>query len=366
MTEITAITMPKWGLTMEEGTVAKWAVNPGDTVSKDQEIVDIETTKIANAYESPVNGILRRVVVQEGEVVPVGALIAVVAPQEISDAEIDGFIAEYQQDVVQTTASPVAQSITLAGGLVSYLKVGPDEGEPVVLVHGFGADHKGWLLNQAALAERHPTYALDLPGHGASYKQADDFTAQGLAGVLRAFLVEMNLTEVHLVGHSLGAAVAAIAASDAGDIVKTLTLISPAGLGSEINGSFFDGFIGETRAKKLRPYVEMLVAEPSLVTTEMVEDILKSKRLDGAQAALTAVREANFPGSEQKVSIGAAIADINIPIQIILGAEDKVIPGEKTKEQRGVKIVEIAGAGHIPHLEKSCDVNQRIQMFIGD
>ena len=147
--------------------------------------------------------------------------------------------------------------------------------------------------------------------------------------------------------------------------MKTLTLISPAGLGTEINGSFFDGFIGETRAKKLRPYVEMLVAEPSLVTTEMVEDILKSKRLDGAQAALTEVREANFPGSEQRVSIGAAIADLNIPIQIILGAEDKVIPGEKTKEQRGVKIVEIAGAGHIPHLEKSGDVNQRIQMFIG-
>ncbi len=366
MTEITAITMPKWGLTMEEGTVAKWAVNPGDTVSKDQEIVDIETTKIANAYESPVGGVLRRVVVRDGEVVPVGALIAVVASQDVSEAEIDDFIAQYQQDVVQTKTSPKTESIVVEGGLITYLKVGPDEGAPVVFVHGFGADLKGWLLNQAVIAERHPTYALDLPGHGASYKETEDFTAQGLANVLRAFLLQLNLTGVHLVGHSLGAAVSAIAASDAGDIIKTLTLISPAGLGSEINGSFFDGFIEQTRAKKLRPYVEMLVAEPSLVTTEMVEDVLKSKRVDGAQDALIAVREANFPGSEQKVSIGATVAGLKIPVQIILGADDAIIPSAQAKAQTQASVVEISGAGHIPHLEKSAEVNQRIQAFIGD
>lgn len=365
MTEITAITMPKWGLTMEEGTVATWAVKPGDAVSKDQEIVDIETTKIANAYESPVDGILRRVVVQEGEVVPVGALIAVVAPQHVSDAEIDSFIAEYQHDVVQTEASPATKSITLAGGLVTYLEVGPDEGEPVVLVHGFGSDHKSWLLNQAAIAERHPTYALDLPGHGASYKQADDFTAQGLADVLRAFLTQLNLSGVHLVGHSLGAAVAALAAADASGIVKTLTLISPAGLGSEINGSFLDGFIDQTRAKKLRPFVEMLVAERSLITSDMIEDVLKSKRLDGAQAALIAVREANFPDSDQKVSIRDAIVGLQIPTQIIFGTEDKVIPITQSNEGLRAKIVEIPGAGHIPHLEKSVDVNHSILAFIG-
>lgn len=366
MTEITAITMPKWGLTMEEGKVAKWALNPGDAVAKDQEIVDIETTKIANAYESPVSGILRRVVVQDGEVVPVGALIAVVASPEVSDAEIEDFIAKYQQDVVQIKTSPKTESVNLSGGLVTYLKVGPDEGSPVVFVHGFGADLKGWLLNQAVIAERHPTYALDLPGHGASYKQAEDFTAQGLANVLRAFLTQLNLTGVHLVGHSLGAAVAALAASDAGDLVKTLTLISPAGLGSEINGAFFDGFIEESRAKKLRPYVEMLVSEPALVTTDMVEDILKSKRLDGAQTALIAIREANFPGSLQKVSIRAALADLKIPVQIILGADDAIIPSSQTKGQTQAAVAEVSGAGHIPHLEKSADVNQRIQAFIGE
>lgn len=365
MSEITAITMPKWGLTMEEGTVVKWAVNEGDQISQEQELVDIETTKLANVYESPVDGILRRIVAAEGEVVPVGALIAVVAGNDVSDAEIEAFIAESNRDVVRVAIGPVPETITLPDGRVTYLKVGPEDGEPVVFVHGFGADHKGWLLNQSALSESHPTYALDLPGHGASYKRAEDLSARALADALLSFLDKLNLKNVHLVGHSLGGAVAALAAASDGANIKTLTLIAPAGLGPNINGSFLDGFIAETRAKKLRPIIEMLVSEPSIISADMVEDVLKFKRLDGAQEALTAVRAANFPGSEQTVSIASVIAALKIPIQVILGADDKVIPAVQTRELLPTNVVEVSGAGHIPHLEKAADVNQRIQALIG-
>lgn len=364
MSEITAITMPKWGLTMEEGTVVKWAVNVGDQISQEQELVDIETTKLANVYESPVDGILRRIVAAEGEVVPVGALIAVVAGNDVNDEEIEAFIAESNRDVVRVAIGPVPETITLPGGRVTYLKVGPEDGEPVVFVHGFGADHKGWLLNQSAISESHPTYALDLPGHGASYKRAEDFSARALSEALLSFLSQLGLKNVHLVGHSLGAAVAALAAASDGANIKTLTLIAPAGLGPKINGSFLDGFIAETRAKKLKPVIEMLVSGPSIISTDMVEDVLKFKRLDGAQDALSAVRGANFPRSEQTVSIGAAIADLKIPMQVILGADDKVIPVAQTKELLQADVIEVSGAGHIPHLEKSADVNQRIQAFI--
>ncbi len=365
MSGITAITMPKWGLTMEEGTVVKWAVKAGDLISQEQELVDIETTKLANIYESPVDGVLRRIVAAEGEVVPVGALIAVVAGQDVADEEIDAFIAESNRDVVRVAAGPVPETIALPGGQVTYLKVGPEDGEPVVFVHGFGSDHKGWVLNQSAISESHPTFALDLPGHGASYKRAEDLSANALADALLSFLSKLDLKNVHLVGHSLGAAVAALAAASNGSDIKSLTLIAPAGLGPNINGSFLDGFIAETRAKKLRPIIEMLVSEPGIISADMVEDVLKFKRLDGAQEALTAVRAANFPGSEQTVSIGPAIESLKIPVQVILGANDKVIPPAQTKELLSEKVIEVPGAGHIPHLEKAADVNQRIQAHIG-
>ena len=59
--------------------VAAWPVEEGDTIAKGQEIMDIETTKIANVFESPVAGMLRRRLVDDGETVPVGALLGVVA-----------------------------------------------------------------------------------------------------------------------------------------------------------------------------------------------------------------------------------------------------------------------------------------------
>ena len=80
---IEPIVMPKWGLAMEEGTLAKWTVAPGQTIEKGQEIADIETTKIANAFESPASGTIRRLVAPEGQTLSVGALLAVVADPSV-------------------------------------------------------------------------------------------------------------------------------------------------------------------------------------------------------------------------------------------------------------------------------------------
>ena len=93
MPSIKPITMPKWGLSMSEGILARWTVEDGAIVSLGQEIMDIETDKIANAFESPVSGVLRRVM-GEGETAPVGALLAIVSEADASDAEIDRFVRE--------------------------------------------------------------------------------------------------------------------------------------------------------------------------------------------------------------------------------------------------------------------------------
>src|SRR5215210_7231838 len=95
MSPIQPITMPKWGLAMEEGQLAKWAVDEGAEISPGQEIMDIETTKIANVFESPVGGVLRRKVVADGETAPVGALLGVVSEPGTPDAEVDAFVEDF-------------------------------------------------------------------------------------------------------------------------------------------------------------------------------------------------------------------------------------------------------------------------------
>src|SRR5271165_1808368 len=145
MVDIIPITMPKFGLAMTEGKVASWAKPEGSEISVGEEIADIETTKITNAYESPVKGTLRRHVAAEQADLPVGALIAVVADPTVPDNEIDDFVAAFQAEFAsghareQAEAAPEPVSIDVDGRTIRYLETGREhEGRPIVLIHGFG------------------------------------------------------------------------------------------------------------------------------------------------------------------------------------------------------------------------------------
>src|SRR5579872_4287687 len=264
---IRAVTVPKWGLAMTEGTVVDWFANEGDQVNAGTDLVEIETPKITNLYESPVSGLLRRRVAQVGETLPVGALLAVLADEEIPEAELDAFIAQFAKDFVPESVAESGaealkpQTIEAGGRRMRYLKMGEADNTPVVLIHGFGGDLNSWLFTQPALAQEHPVYAIDLPGHGGSSKQVEHGDLDFLASAAAELIAALGLGSAHLVGHSLGAATAFKLALSHPELVKSLTLIAPVGFGPEINMEFVEGFMRASRPKQLRPFVEQLFAD---------------------------------------------------------------------------------------------------------
>ena len=77
------IVLPQWGMEMQDGTIIKWLKKEGDTVEEGEPIVEIETAKLQTELESTASGILARIVAQEGEIVPIRGVLAVItAPGE--------------------------------------------------------------------------------------------------------------------------------------------------------------------------------------------------------------------------------------------------------------------------------------------
>ncbi len=109
--DIYCLTMPKWGLTMEEGTLVKWLVDEGGQIEVGMAVAEVETDKIVNVMESSRAGVLRRKIADEGDELPVGALLGVMADASVSDAAIDAFLANGGADGESAPAADEAPAV---------------------------------------------------------------------------------------------------------------------------------------------------------------------------------------------------------------------------------------------------------------
>ena len=108
MSDIYPIAVPKWGIEMVEGTITTWNKSEGDAIAKGDEVFEMESDKIVNVWDSPVDGVLRRVLVPAGDAHPVGALLGVIADASVADSDIDAFITAHSIAPAEAEAAPAA------------------------------------------------------------------------------------------------------------------------------------------------------------------------------------------------------------------------------------------------------------------
>lgn len=143
----TDIIMPQLGESIAEGIVVKWLVPVGGMIEKDQSLLEVETEKVALEIPSPATGVLSEIVVQEGETVPVGTVLA------------------------RIESVPPSEVINRVGGVVVRPMAPAQEGE----------DHHSPAVRQ--LATEHGVDLSQVKGTGAggrvTKKDVQDFVAQG-------------------------------------------------------------------------------------------------------------------------------------------------------------------------------------------
>jgi len=366
MADLIPVVMPKWGLAMDEGTVAGWHFAEGDTVPAGAELVDIETSKLLNTLETKQPGVLLRIVCDEGGQAPCGALIAVlgaadaVPSPEVLDAFIAGFtVSGREEDADPATAAPAFRNETVDGLSLRYAEMGEGE-ETILFLHGFGGDCGNWMFVQSDLAESFRTIALDLPGHGGSTKALPGSgTLDDLVSLVGAFIAERGLGPVHLVGHSFGGALAQGLAASASASLRSLTLIAPLLPGVSLNGDFLEDFVKARRARDLREVLARIVADSESISAAMVDDVLKYKRLDGVASALS-----HLAGMAEQIATDTRTMP-DVQCVAIWGMTDQIIPPPAAELlSPGSRLELIPICGHMPHLEAPDVVARMIRQSI--
>ena len=102
------VTMPKWGIEMQRGTLSEWHVAEGDEITKGQLLALVETDKINNELEADMDGVVHKLTVSEGEEHVVGQLLAVIGDADETANAVDDFLAKF-----------VAADTSVAAGAVS-------------------------------------------------------------------------------------------------------------------------------------------------------------------------------------------------------------------------------------------------------
>jgi pimeloyl-ACP methyl ester carboxylesterase len=411
----TTVLYPKVSLEMSTGRIARWRVADGDAVAAGQILFEIDNDKAAVEVEAPAAGIVEPLV-GEGDEVEVGAGVALIrgpgeartAPPTGAGKPPEGRAAAGSSIVIPTRSpeaprrppnpTPLARRIARDHGLslegrngtgprgrvrsadVLAMLAGPaaasdakpaarlmpeaatnrvlhakwlrkGEGDPVVLLHGFAGDMNTWRAFLGGIGSRWPILALDLPGHGFSPREAPqdlDATAEAVEATLAAVGIGASV----LVGHSLGGAVLAKVAARGQADVRALCLLSPAGLGPQIDAAFLEGILRASRPESLRPWLERLVHDPAVITEAFVQSVAAQRADVDLTRSMEQVAARFFPDGTQRFSIGPDLARLRIPTRIVFGRQDRILPFSATRTLPGhVALHALDDCGHMPQLE---------------
>lgn len=230
---------------------------------------------------------------------------------------------------------------------------------PVVLVHGFGSDQGSWALNAPVLAAHRNVFTVDLPGHGQTPGPVTLDAAAGTPETFLGWATSVGLDRFHLVGLSMGAAIAQATALSAPERVASLTLLSSVVLG-QLSQAFVDGFLAATDAQAMQPLIEMLFADPAYATPDLIDYILRYKSTPGTDADLIAYAQTML-GNRTLTELRDRFGELAMPTLAIFGAADRVTLPPLSLPLGSIMIADV---GHMPHIEASSTVNDALTDFL--
>lgn len=237
--------------------------------------------------------------------------------------------------------------MTLHAEISGDLTAGP----AMILIHGFGGSAAAWDRVRGLLPAEMPIIAYDLPGHRYSVLAEGRGGAGRMAKAVLSDLETRGFSAFHLAGHSMGGAVAALAAMRAGDKVKSLTLFAPGGMGPEIDAAGLEAFAQAKTVEAVQSEMRKMVAEGFEIPRDMIDSVVKERAMPGVMEALLEVYGAMFASvgaMEQGVIPRDMLAALAMPASVYWGDADPTLPVRQMAQiPDNFRKIIIPGSGHM-------------------
>lgn len=269
------------------------------------------------------------------------------------------------------------KSTKVDGARLAYLEAGPTDGEPVILLHGYPANHRSWRHQIPALAESHRVLALDLLGWGDSERPLElDFDYETEVGRLGRALGELGLERVNLFGHDYGGFLSLGFAQRHPGRVRRLAILN-----SRAQGTFVPRWyatFGLTSLVGRSPGLRGLAARLPLAAVNrrgmsplVTKGVLDRDLLDGYLGWMTEPQGARWLlhffaeySVRRRPELRQGLAQIACPTAVVWGCRDVYLPlaiaEELGTEIPDVEVTMIDDAGHFIMEERPATVTDAL------
>jgi pimeloyl-ACP methyl ester carboxylesterase len=279
-------------------------------------------------------------------------------------------LAVYDEIVRRWPVPCVELDVPTSGGITHVIASGPEDAEPVILLHAYFATATSWYRTVAALSERYRTYAVDILGDvGKSRPIRPMASLDDFAQWLTELADGLGASQMHLVGNSVGGFIASYCAMKLKDRVRSLVLIGPAATVHSMPAFYAHMFI----PKML--YVMAPWAPGREVSMDRAVDWMNAGLpRDGAWDALFRLALIHGTGANRvfpRLYSRDEFDEIEAPVLLIVGDHERIYSPDVAIEAArrlvpGITTELIPGAHHIAAIAQPALVNSRILSFLSD
>lgn len=257
--------------------------------------------------------------------------------------------------------STLENVLNVDGMRIHFKDTGPQDAPVLLLLHGFGSSLQTWDVWAGTLEKKYRVIRLDLPGFGLTGPSpSDDYSELADVNTLTRFVDKLGVSDLSVIGHSMGGKIAWTFAAAHPDRVKALVLMAPDGFPQpEAIGTkpyampAVMGLMKYCLPKYfLRKSIEPAFADPDALDDKMVHRYHDMLRAPGVRGAI--LERGNQTIYTDPVP---RLKKIKAPTLLLWGADDKMIPSSNATSYAGVlaksKTVFIPKLGHLLHEEQT-------------